>query len=102
MRYSISNTAEYGDHTRGPRVIDEDVRDEMNEMLAEIQTGEFAREWILENQANRPVFNALQRHGQRAPHRDGGQGAPRHDELDRRRGRAGHRRLTPDPHTWRT
>ena len=60
MRYSISDTAEYGDLTRGPRVIDEDVRDTMREMLAEIQSGEFAREWILENQANRPVFNALQ------------------------------------------
>ncbi len=60
MRYSISDTAEYGDLTRGPRVIDEDVRDTMRELLAEIQSGEFAREWILENQANRPVFNALQ------------------------------------------
>jgi ketol-acid reductoisomerase len=63
MRYSISDTAEYGDLTRGPRVIDEDVRDTMRELLAEIQSGEFAREWILENQANRPVFNALQRQG---------------------------------------
>jgi ketol-acid reductoisomerase len=63
MRYSISDTAEYGDLTRGPRVIDEDVRDTMRELLAEIQSGEFAREWILENQANRPVYNALQRMG---------------------------------------
>ncbi len=63
MRYSISDTAEYGDLTRGPRVIDENVRDTMRELLAEIQSGEFAREWILENQANRPVFNALQRQG---------------------------------------
>ncbi len=63
MRYSISDTAEYGDLTRGPRVIDESVRDTMRGMLAEIQSGEFAREWILENQANRPVFNALQRRG---------------------------------------
>jgi ketol-acid reductoisomerase len=63
MRYSISDTAEYGDLTRGPRVIDEDVRDTMRELLAEIQSGEFAREWILENQANRPVFNALQHMG---------------------------------------
>ena len=63
MRYSISDTAEYGDLTRGPRIIDEHVRDTMREMLAEIQSGEFAREWILENQAGRPVFNALQRQG---------------------------------------
>jgi len=63
MRYSISDTAEYGDLTRGPRVIDENVRETMRELLAEIQSGEFAREWILENMANRPVFNALQRQG---------------------------------------
>lgn len=63
MRYSISDTAEYGDITRGPRVIDEYVRDEMREILSEIQSGEFAREWILENKANRPVFNALVRSG---------------------------------------
>jgi len=61
MRYSISNTAEYGDYTRGPRVINELVREEMQDILAEIQSGEFAREWILENQANRPVFNAARR-----------------------------------------
>lgn len=63
MRYSISDTAEYGDLTRGPRVIDENVRDSMREVLAEIQSGEFAREWLLENQARRPVYNALKRQG---------------------------------------
>jgi ketol-acid reductoisomerase len=61
MRNSISDTAEYGDYTRGPRVINEDTRAEMEEILAEIQDGRFAREWILENQAGRPVFNALKR-----------------------------------------
>jgi ketol-acid reductoisomerase len=61
MRYSISNTAEYGDYTRGPRVVDDLTKDEMREILSEIQSGEFAREWILENQANRPVFNAFRR-----------------------------------------
>ena len=61
MRYSISDTAEYGDLTRGPRVIDANVRETMARSLGEIQNGEFAREWILENQAGRPVFNALQR-----------------------------------------
>jgi ketol-acid reductoisomerase len=61
MRYSISNTAEYGDYTRGPRVVNEDTKDEMWEILSEIQSGEFAKEWILENQANRPTFNASRR-----------------------------------------
>ena len=61
MRYSVSDTAEYGDYTRGPRVIDDMVRDEMEQILAEIQDGSFAKEWILENQAGRPVFNALRR-----------------------------------------
>lgn len=59
MRYSISDTAEYGDLTRGKRVITEETRKEMKKILAEIQDGEFAKEWILENQANRPSFNAL-------------------------------------------
>lgn len=61
MRYSISDTAQYGDLTRGPRIVDQDTRKEMKKILKEIQEGEFAREWILENQANRPVFNALTR-----------------------------------------
>jgi ketol-acid reductoisomerase len=61
MRYSISDTAEYGDLTRGPRIINEAVRAEMKKILKEIQTGEFAREWILENQAGRPVLNALRK-----------------------------------------
>ena len=61
MRYSISDTAEYGDMTRGKRIISEDVRDEMAIILEEIQTGEFAREWILENMAGRPVYNAIKR-----------------------------------------
>ena len=61
MRYSISDTAEYGDLTRGPRVINEEVKKEMKRILEEIQSGRFAREWILENQANRPVMNALRR-----------------------------------------
>jgi len=63
MRYSISDTAEYGDLTRGPVVINEGTRDRLRAMLADIRTGAFAREWILENQAGRPVFNALQRQG---------------------------------------
>ena len=61
MRYSISDTAEYGDYTRGPRIINDLVREEMETCLAEIQDGTFAREWILENQANNPSFNAYKR-----------------------------------------
>ena len=61
MRNSISNTAQYGDLTRGPRIIGPEVYLAMQEILREIQTGEFAREWMLENMVNRPVFNALTR-----------------------------------------
>jgi len=67
MRYSVSNTAEYGDYTRGPKVIDEHVRNTMREILADVQNGEFAREWILENMANRPVYNKLKRQGAQHP-----------------------------------
>jgi ketol-acid reductoisomerase len=61
MRYSVSNTAEYGDLTRGPRVIDAATRERMKEILGEIQSGRFARDFILENRAGRPSFNALRR-----------------------------------------
>jgi len=61
MRYSVSDTAEYGDYTRGHRIITEETREEMRQILYEVQTGEFAKEWILENQARRPVFNALRK-----------------------------------------
>jgi len=60
MRYSVSDTATYGDLTRGPRIINEKTREEMRRILEEIQSGEFAREWILENQAKRPVYRALE------------------------------------------
>jgi len=62
MRYSVSDTAEYGDYTRGPRVIDEMVREEMEQILCEIQDGTFAREWILENIAGRPSFKIMRRY----------------------------------------
>jgi ketol-acid reductoisomerase len=61
MRYSISDTAEYGDYTRGPVVVDAQVKANMKKVLGQIQDGSFAREWILENQAGRPSFNALRR-----------------------------------------
>ena len=67
MRYSISNTAQYGDLTRGPRIITEETKKEMKKILSEIQSGEFAKEWMLENKANKPVFTALTRKGQEHP-----------------------------------
>ena len=62
MRYSISDTAEYGDYTRGRRIINDETRMEMAEILREIQEGEFARDWILENKAGRPNFLSRRRH----------------------------------------
>jgi ketol-acid reductoisomerase len=61
MRYSISDTAEYGDYTRGPVIVDARVKENMKKVLGQIQDGTFAREWILENQAGRPSFDALRR-----------------------------------------
>ena len=63
MRYSISNTAEYGDHTRGPRIITDETRAEMRRILKEIQTGQFAREFILENRAGAASLHAMRRIG---------------------------------------
>jgi ketol-acid reductoisomerase len=67
MRYSVSDTAEYGDVTRGPRIIDSRVKDEMRRILGEIQNGEFAREWIAEDDAGRPNFTKLQQQGAEHP-----------------------------------
>lgn len=64
MRYSISNTAQYGDLTRGTRIITDKTKKEMKKILTEIQNGSFAKEWILECQANKPVFNALTKEGE--------------------------------------
>ena len=64
MRYSVSNTAEYGDFTRGPRIVTEETRAEMRRILTEIQTGQFAKEFILENKAGAPTLKAMRRIGQ--------------------------------------
>jgi len=61
MRYSISNTAEYGDYTRGPRIVTSETKAEMKKILKEICEGQFAKEWILENKANQPTFQAIRR-----------------------------------------
>lgn len=61
MRYSVSNTAEYGDYTRGPRIVTDETRAEMKKILKEIQTGQFARDWILENKGGAAAFKATRR-----------------------------------------
>jgi ketol-acid reductoisomerase len=61
MRYSVSDVAEFGDYTRGPRIINDSVRAEMRQILKEFKDGTFALEWVLENQAGRPHFNAMKR-----------------------------------------
>ncbi len=67
MRYSVSNTAEYGDYTRGPRIVTDETRAEMKRIPEEIQSGQFAREWILENKANAPAFKATRRRERNHP-----------------------------------
>ena len=67
MRYSVSDTAEYGDYSRGPMVVDEHVKDNMRKVLAAVQDGSFAREWIAENDEGRPRFNRLRRENAEHP-----------------------------------
>jgi ketol-acid reductoisomerase len=67
MRYSISNTAEYGDYISGPRVIDAGVKARMKEILADIQSGKFAKEWMLENTSGAPQFKAMRRNAAEHP-----------------------------------
>jgi len=67
MRYSVSNTAEYGDYTRGPRIVTDETRKEMKKILQEIQNGQFAREWMLENKVNAPAFKATRRRERNHP-----------------------------------
>ena len=81
MRYSISDTAEYGDLTRGPRVINDAVRAQMQTILDDIRSGAFAEEWIAENRAGRPTLRGPARGGQGPPDRVGGPGAAGHDAV---------------------
>ncbi len=67
MRYSISNTAEYGDYTRGPRIVTDETKAEMKKILEEIRSGQFARDWILENKAGAPSFKATRRRERQHP-----------------------------------
>ena len=83
MRYSISNTAEYGDMTRGKRVIADESRAAMKKILDEIQSGDFAREWIAENRAGGENFARMREEGAAHQVEEVGRRAPRHDALDR-------------------
>ena len=84
MRYSISNTAEYGDYTRGPRVIDDATRERMKTILADIQNGRFTTEWMTENAAGQSSLQGDARARGRAPAGGGGRAAPGNDAVDRR------------------
>ncbi len=84
MRHSISDTAEYGDYTRGPRVVNSQTKDEMRKILKEIQSGQFAKEFILENQVGGPMFEKYRETEAAHPIEEVGQAPPRHDELDPR------------------
>jgi len=74
MRYSVSDTAEYGDYTRGPRIINQQTRQEMRKILAEVQSGQFAREWIEENKSGRKNFLAMREAARHQPVEEVGRG----------------------------
>ncbi len=84
MRHSISDTAEHGDYTGGPRLVTEETRREMKKMLEEIQSGAYAKKWIAENEAGRPWFNQQRKEGTGPAPREGGRGAPGDDAVPRR------------------
>ena len=92
MRYSISDTAEYGDLTRGPRIVTDETKAEMRRILDEIQDGQFADEWIAESEAGRANFNAPPAGGQGPPDRAGRRPAAGDDAVDQRRQDQGRRR----------
>ena len=81
MRYSVSDTAEYGDYTRGPRIVNEQTRAEMKKILSEIQSGEFARQWIDENKTGRKKFLAMREAARNQPIEKVGARAARDDDV---------------------
>ena len=97
MRYSVSDTAEYGDYTRGPRVIDEHVRETMKQILKEIQDGTFAKQWIAENEAGRPNFKKMREEEASHPDRSCRQVASRDDVLPAKEERRRLSRLRLEP-----
>ena len=82
MNYSISNTAEYGEYVTGPRIITSETKAEMKRVLADIQQGKFARDWVLENKAGQASLQGHPRPGRCPPDRGSGRQAARHDALD--------------------
>ncbi|MGY3368282.1 ketol-acid reductoisomerase [Bradyrhizobium sp. GM2.4] len=88
MNYSISNTAEYGEYVTGPRIVTDETKKEMKRVLNDIQSGKFARDWMLENKVNQTSFKGDPRQARRAPDRGSRRQAARHDALDQE-GRAG-------------
>ena len=88
MNYSISNTAEYGEYVTGPRIVTEETKKEMKRVLADIQSGKFARDWMLENKVNQTSFKATRAKLASPPDRGSRRQAPRHDAVDQE-GRAG-------------
>ena len=88
MNYSISNTAEYGEYVTGPRIVTAETKAEMKRVLDDIQSGKFARDWMLENKVNQTSFKATRAKLAAAPDRGSRRQAPRHDAVDQE-GRAG-------------
>ena len=86
MRYSVSNTAEYGDYTRGPRIITAETKEEMKRILKEIQDGTFAKEWIGEAKSGGKNFKAMKEKDKNHPRRSRRPQAPQADELDQLEG----------------
>ncbi len=103
MRYSVSNTAEYGDFVSGPRVIDAATKARMKDILSEIQTGQFAKNFILENRAGSVSFEAMRRRAARAPDGRGRCPAARSDALAQgEAARRSHQELSPARGPWKT
>ena len=86
MNYSVSNTAEYGEYVSGPRVVTDETHAEMKRILADIQSGKFARDWMLENRVNQTSFKAMRAKMCRPPDRAGRREAARHDAVDQGQG----------------
>ena len=84
MRYSVCDTAEHGDYTAGPRLVTEETKKEMQRILDEIQSGQYAKRWIAENEAGRPRFDAHARGRAQPAARAGGRAPARHDAVPRR------------------
>ena len=94
MNYSISDTAEYGNYSRGPRLITDAVRGEMRKILGEIQSGQFAKEWIAECDAGWPNFDDMKRDSREHPIEVVGKKTSRHDELVTSKQKSRHSRFT--------